>query len=366
MNIRLSSRVAGLILCFSFLLQVISCNGGGTNTITVTTVSGPSPTECGGYDWKVTYRLASTTTGGGWIVQEIFRVKDVKNCDNTVKEAGTKRFWEAWHVQTGKDYPNTRDTYSINYDDQFAAPDIASSKGYRDVRGKVKFFANATLPATMVQNNPDTFAGILHSDTLQPPFWNSDNATDHNLRVDWNCCDSPHSHTCRTTPETSGLNIPEEESGTMANNDSLAQLIEAIPLWTKGYSDTETKQLISSSKAIAKYSLDDIRRGVASFFKTHKSDKKAIDNLSKVYLLLRVIFDVPQSIERKQAKVFGGWDHPSIEERAEVFNLLWPLELKDSKIQVKGTFSGYHGIIYDAVGEFDFFKAKFKTRKEIR
>ena len=128
------------------------------------------------------------------------------------------------------------------------------------------------------------------------------------------------------------------------------------------------------------YPLDKLKRVACFLLKQSERDRRVIvatyniyarahtDDLpisSKLYLLLRLIFDVPEEYSRNNAKFFGGW-RGWLEERtlAEggTANLLWPLGYQSQRLVLKGTLAGYYGLPYNGLGEYDYFASHFPLR----
>jgi hypothetical protein len=82
---------------------------------------------------------------------------------------------------------------------------------------------------------------------------------------------------------------------------------------------------------------------------------------SGLYVLLRLLFDLPTAHPRDEAQVFGGWFNPSINDGSPTFNLSWPVAQEGSKAAV-APFPGYFGKGYDAAGEYDWMQGTFPRR----
>lgn len=81
-----------------------------------------------------------------------------------------------------------------------------------------------------------------------------------------------------------------------------------------------------------------------------------------VYLLLRLAFILPENLPRDQARVFGGWRHPSVGPYDKPFDLQWPVRpAGDGRLRIE-RFTGYFGKGYDAIGEYDYFATSFRWR----
>lgn len=81
-----------------------------------------------------------------------------------------------------------------------------------------------------------------------------------------------------------------------------------------------------------------------------------------LYVLLRVVFDLPAHHPRESAKVFGGWLHPSISAESWDFDLSWPVHAGHEGVMTVDEFTGYFGKGYDAIGEYEWFWRNFPMR----
>jgi hypothetical protein len=337
--------------------------------VTITTVSGPvtATSSCGGFDWKVTYTLKNVSAKGGWIVQKITDEPDIKNCDNSVNDNTKKVYWEAWEVEANKDIWKIRDNSKgkIKVDDNFTEPNHPKTKGKYDITGELKFFEALALPATFKKNNPDTYAGTLHSTTEKPDFWDNKDAVAHNLNAVWNCCDDPTSGTVTTDPKTRGT-ILQLETPDTGKLDNLGKLIHQIPAWTMGYDSSKERQLANIARQIYYTPVSGLRTALQNYSDVFSNTAGSTDELSKPYLLLRVLYILPTAADRNSVQVFGGWKHPNIASTNTPFNLSWPLTVAGygyyTQVHVTGKYSGYFGVPYDAVGELDYFNSNFERR----
>lgn len=342
---------------------------GCTNKVSITTLTGPSQTQCGGFNWKVAFDLDEPSPKGGYIVQEVDVNLDRKNCDGTPHVSNYKtHFFEAWKVNPGQDVSIYREVNPLDYDDKYQSPDLPNTKGAIIVNSKLKFFEDATLPPDMIPNNkPATPAGILPSSTGTPPFWDPSEAANHNLSISWNCCDLPYHSEFMREPLSSAVGSPRpsadgEETNRFTRAGIVLTQIESIPAWTnQPYGRIETDKLSAAIRGVKEFSDSDIRTGIIGFMDIHRNDSNQEESWSKVYLLLRALFNVPASADGADAKTFGGWlGVPTLEEG---YNLLWPLTVNErGRIAVTGQFAGYLGRPYDAVGELQFFSKQFGRR----
>ena len=152
----------------------------------------------------------------------------------------------------------------------------------------------------------------------------------------------------------------------MMPSDSVEQLIRQIPEWTIDYDKEKAAKLLNIAVKLSLLPDQELRRSTEAFVKKVHSTTYELEELSKLYLLFRVLYELPAREERNKVKVFGGWTHPDIDNQGPTFNLSWPVSVNQSlsptEIEV-AKFKGYKGRPYDALGEFDFFVANFSRRK---
>jgi hypothetical protein len=140
---------------------------------------------------------------------------------------------------------------------------------------------------------------------------------------------------------------------------------EGVAPWTDGpYDDEKNHTLLQAAKALSKFPLQDVHNAILVYEHHHRLSENATQALSKLYLLFRVFFIVPEAISRAEAKVFGGWNHPSIGRPDEsTFQLSWAVQLNaEGQPEVRGLYKSYRGRPYDAVGEFEHFAKNFGRR----
>ena len=161
-------------------------------TVTITNVSGPKDLGRGGFDWKVWFSIGSPAGADGWVIQEI-TVNSTIVDSKGVTTKNNYHYWEAWELKKGKTVTVWQDGALDNNDDQYYSPNSpAGSKGTITFQGIVKFYEGA-LPADFKTKNPSTIAGILHSTTTKPPFWDGSGTT-HDLTSTWDDTGSPPTH----------------------------------------------------------------------------------------------------------------------------------------------------------------------------
>ncbi|HXB69537.1 MAG TPA: DUF4157 domain-containing protein [Candidatus Acidoferrales bacterium] len=146
---------------------------------------------CGNLSRTITWNLSrnSDATNGGFILQEITFVWDVKDCSDTAMAINNLpsplHYFEAWRVAPGTDTITscvTTDTWSTNW------PNCTS--GNVSITGHAVYRDNvAALPGSMFTPNPATLANCLDSSQADPALGgNPSRPVDRQLSFHWGCC----------------------------------------------------------------------------------------------------------------------------------------------------------------------------------
>lgn len=360
-----------IILFFGILFLFTQCKKDKQEVvkpkIAIATVRGPERNpadQCGGFQWDVTFTLDEASAKGGWFVQKIIFKSDFDPCDNNEINI-LSTYWEAWEVKPGKKIENERDQGNFDYDDRYSMPDRPDHKGKNSIKGDLNFFEELDLPAEFIANNPNTFAGALRATTNKPDFWKDEGNLDHDINVDWNCCSPAKTKDVKSVPAVVE-NKPAPEADKSSLN-SLAQVILDIPAWTNVYTSSENLNLTEIASEVSSVPTPNLQTAIQQILDAVIGTKSEIEDLSKVYLLLRSIFQLPNNAPRSNVKVFGGWINPEVlKTDLPNFNLSWPIVPNIGStgitLQVVGQFAGYLGKPYDAIGELLFFEENYPRR----
>lgn len=357
-NLKIGIMSAMLIMMSSIVFITCEEAKKESSQLTIVNVSGPTKKDCGGFSWQVSFKLNPASPKGGWIVQKItIDRKATVNCPNVYAPIN-KTYWEAWKVNAGKDVTTYLEANAADYDDMFSAPSWYFSEGYHINTGGLKFFEELALPAGFVARNPRTYAGDLPSTDTEPDFWSGGDAVAHNLSVVWDCCDESTS-TLEPVPDFNEKPkvTPPPKGGKFFED------VELLKPWTadSGYSQADNYLLVQHAMALHQLSDNEIITGVAQYAAYYAGD---LDAMSKLFLVLRILYNVPDSIPIEQAQSFGGWLKPTADMCGPYYKLLWPMGwINPFPVPVVVMpFPGYIGAPYDPVGELEYFMETFGRR----
>jgi hypothetical protein len=164
---------------------------------------------------------------------------------------------------------------------------------------------------------------------------------------------------------------PESAFKDKLSIDAILELLRSCPEWTAISAENASERLPllkKSIRAIAQYDEPLILAAVEKYCResTDKFGSTNLDMLSKVYILNRFLFAVPEVEPNvNKTKVFGGWVGPP-ENRSDggTNDMLWPLHETSSGLEIIGKLRGYFGPDYEAVEEFKYFFVTYGLRTD--
>ncbi len=327
------------------------------SSMVIKNIEGPENMVCGGFNWVVQFILKINSPKGGYFVQEVKIQRTIsEECPTEYNDIDIT-YYEAWQVNAGKTITTYAEGGDVR-DDTYYMSSMTQSEGNTDFTGTVKFFENITLPADFEANNPSTYAGILLSTKTKPAFWNATNALDHDLDSDWDCC-GDSSHILITTPDFGKITKPAKAP----KGGKFFDQVETVKAWTdtSGYNENDNYVLMESATQIIGMTDAEIITGVNDYAEYYAG---YLPEMSKLYLVLRYVFDVSDAVAEVDAMSFGGWILPIEEMSGSTYNMMWPLGWNEiNMLIVDHPFIGYMGVEYDAPSELTYFMENFTKRE---
>jgi len=121
--------------------------------------------------------------------------------------------------------------------------------------------------------------------------------------------------------------------------------------------------ILNDFTKILEYPIKVIPRGIKIYMYECNSSKDGYntDDMSKLYILNRYLFDLPEYVDINEPRFAAIRGIPVDKDKV---NLLWPFEKTQNKeLKITGIFKGYSGESLQALQEFDFFKNKYGVKK---
>ena len=149
----------------------------------------------------------------------------------------------------------------------------------------------------------------------------------------------------------------------------LAEMLSNIDPWPErstNYSEASWKQLISVARIIQKSDQTSVEDVLRSYQAIQPNSIDGIRNDSKIYLLLRIIFELPESAPLSKDRLFfAGWVTMKTEFNKDgTVNLAWPLFWNQGHPRLVSGFIGLQGLDarYKAAEEYHYFKDRYPMR----
>lgn len=90
---------------------------------------------------------------------------------------------------------------------------------------------------------------------------------------------------------------------------------------------------------------------------------KGLDDESKLFILFRLVFDLPENAPVSERRSFKGWTNwPKANSDGEV-NIAWPVRWNNGEPFIEAKYEGSEGRPYNALAEFRHFRNKYNFRQ---
>lgn len=140
--------------------------------------------------------------------------------------------------------------------------------------------------------------------------------------------------------------------------------IAALPPWREGdLSQEEWNEYLTVARHLQESDPDTVESVLAEFIElAAKEEFRGYESESKAFLLMRVIFDLPEAAPEAERKSFKGWvNWPAADSRGEV-SVAWPLSWKSGRPRLVSAYEGSEGVRYAATSEYRHFRARYPYR----
>jgi hypothetical protein len=162
----------------------------------------------------------------------------------------------------------------------------------------------------------------------------------------------------------------------VAHLEALMRPIEPWPGWGTNYSRSNWVLLVAAAKVIQGSSAATVGKALERYQMGNSTNRdlqplsKELDNDTKLYLLMRVVFDLPEALQLPKKRLpfaFGCWAGLFLKQDGETntdgtFNLAWPIRWNRGHPALLAGWIGYEGPRYHAAGEYHYFRQKYRFR----
>ena len=151
------------------------------------------------------------------------------------------------------------------------------------------------------------------------------------------------------------------------NTNELINLFHALDPWKNidSYTDETWANYIKVAKIIQSIPIDTTTIAIQKFMKEANlldESYEGYEHGSKVFILLRVVFNLPETIPAENSFAFIGWNNWPDPDAQNNINPGWPVTWKSGNPKLQGSYEGSLGQSYQAVLEFQFLLDNYPFR----
>jgi len=158
--------------------------------------------------------------------------------------------------------------------------------------------------------------------------------------------------------------VERDQTATPANAQELLTLLQSVAPWrdANAYPTAEVRQLLHVAKVFQSSDPTNVETALTLFATRSRSNRREYDE-SKPFLMLRVVFELPDSAPAS-LRFVSGWEGKDGDvNRDGTVNLGWPLRWHWNHPRVTDSYMGFHGFVYDPAAEYKFLLKNFRPRK---
>jgi hypothetical protein len=148
--------------------------------------------------------------------------------------------------------------------------------------------------------------------------------------------------------------------------ESLIKSFNQLTPWTSNLDWTSSawKKYINTAIKVQEANQTDVEEAIKNFMEEAKKQPFiGYEIESKLFILLRIVFEIPQVASEKDRFSFKGWiNWPKANEFGEI-NLGWPVKWINGQPNLESGYVGSEGKPYAALEEYQFLKMKYPFRK---
>ena len=146
----------------------------------------------------------------------------------------------------------------------------------------------------------------------------------------------------------------------------LLAILEALRPWTdrEAFGEADWRGYVDAARAVQRAEPAVVEAALDAFVAGWAGDTAlnyARD--SKPFLLMRVVFDLPEAAAVGARRSFRGWVNWPAPDALGQVSLAWPLTWRGGTPALSASYEGVEGGPYDAVGEYRFLRARWPFRE---
>lgn len=157
----------------------------------------------------------------------------------------------------------------------------------------------------------------------------------------------------------------EDSKPTRATADELINSLSELPVWpTKGdFSDSEWERYLNVAKLLQGTDPQIVEEALNRFVSGASRDAySGSEPESKAFILMRLVFDLPETAPAEQRQSFKGWTNWPEPDSSGNVSLAWPVSWSTGRPRLIAPYEGSMGKPYAASLEFRYLLNRFPYR----
>ena len=143
----------------------------------------------------------------------------------------------------------------------------------------------------------------------------------------------------------------------------MERMSELSPWQRDDFADEEWETYVNAAKLVQSSDPETVEAALEEFIRDAiKEEFRGYTSESKPFLLMRVVFDLPEAAPESERRSFKGWiNWPPADASGEV-SLAWPLSWDSGKPRLIAPYAGSEGIPYSAASEYRHLRERYPFR----
>lgn len=145
----------------------------------------------------------------------------------------------------------------------------------------------------------------------------------------------------------------------------LIGILDSLRPWTRNpyFSTDEWGDYKNAAKVLKRTDSETVVMALSEFIKRSIQKKYlGYEDESKPFILMRVLFDLPDRIDIDKYRYFKGWNNwPAVSKEGKI-NSSWPVDWSGYKPKLIAAYDGSMGLPYAAAEEYSWFRQHFPFR----
>jgi hypothetical protein len=148
---------------------------------------------------------------------------------------------------------------------------------------------------------------------------------------------------------------------------TLLDQLEDLPPWTTeaALSMEDWDHMKRVAEVLQKTPADAVVSALTAFARwclDNPSDDDGYENESRVFLVMRITFEIPENAPASQRFAYKGWVNWQEPDESGNVNLAWPVAWNHGRPTLLAPYAGSQGLPYDPVVEYEFLSRTYPYR----